>query len=80
VWLEKDLLAVCRYELHLSCTSEGESSTTVHTPKSPKTAWTVPPQPTALTAFKIIGVAASSTLLVTLCARVVITIGAGVSA
>jgi len=60
--------------------SEGESSTRAPAPESPKTAWTVPPQPAALTAFKIIGVAASSALLVTLFARIVITLGAGASA
>jgi hypothetical protein len=79
VLLEQDLLAVRGCELHVQCMSEGESLTTAHAPESSTAAWIVPPQPVALTAFKIIGVAASSALLVTLFARIVITLGAGAS-
>ena len=60
--------------------SEGESSTTTQRLESSKVVWTVPPQPAALTAFKITGVAASSALLLTLLARIVIALAAGASA
>ena len=48
--------------------------------ESGKTAWTVPRQPAALTAFKVIGVAVSSALFATLLVRILVALAAGTSA